>query len=112
MLDFTDDINLILARIALGDDFKRFDLTNDNDKLFVSYCVKTYLKGAKGDSVARSVALKLSEPKYDENSFLKPESVLTEEEKLYLMGIPNLNKKINEKIMNNAFASDEGIIKK
>ena len=93
-IDFNNEVNLFLAKMALGEDLELFDLTNESDKRIVSFGAKAYLSGLKADGVERSAIQKLANPKYDSDGLLDKSYYLTDHEKEYLMGISSLKQEI------------------
>ena len=96
-MDFNNEVNLFLAKMALGKDLGLFDLTNESDIRIVSFCTKAYLSGLKADGVERSAIQKLAKPKYGSDGLLDKSCYLTDREKEYLMGISDLKQEIRVK---------------
>lgn len=108
-MDFNNEVNLFLAKMALGEDFELFDLTNESAQEIVSFCTKAYLSGLKADGVARSAIQKLAYPKYDNDGLLDKSCYLTDREKEYLMGISGLKQEI--RVKDDIYGKTSGLIR-
>lgn len=108
-MDFDNEVNLFLAKMALGKDLELFDLTNESDKRIVSIATKAYLSGLKADGVERSAIQKLANPKYDSDGLLDKSCYLTDREKEYLMGISSLKQEI--RVKNDIYGKTSGLIR-
>lgn len=88
-MDFNNELNLILAKLALGENLGLFDLNNVDHNRMVSFAVRAYLSGMFADSIKNSISQKLSNPNYDFEGLLKPEFILSDNERRNLMGLDN-----------------------